>query len=132
MGKGSGSGFHGTPGGNGFHTFSDNLADLTGKYPLSTGGYFGEPSERKNSSARIIQSESPLDTAWDFFQRASAGAERTTTDGPGKYRAHLKDETIIMIREVSSSDGSPAVDIRIVSPHFVKTQKIHFTKGEPK
>lgn len=40
----------------------------------------------------------------------------------------LRDGTTVSIREVSSSDGSPAVEIRISSPGRVKTQKINFVK----
>lgn len=45
----------------------------------------------------------------------------------------MKDGTILSYREVSSSDGSPAVEINIrqSDDHSdIKYQKIHFVKGE--
>ena len=71
--------------------------------------------------------------AYEFFNRISAGYVKITTipyrDGGKKgCVATLKDGTKITIRKKSSSDGSPAVDINIVSPGRVKPHKIHFVK----
>lgn len=48
------------------------------------------------------------------------------------FRVSMKDGSIITYREVSSSDGSPAVDIHIMSSSDdtggVRTQKIHFVR----
>ena len=45
----------------------------------------------------------------------------------------MKDGTIVSYREVSSSDGSPAVEINIRKSDEhgdIKYQKIHFVKGD--
>ena len=68
-----------------------------------------------------------------FINRISAGYVKITAipyrDGGKKgCVATLKDGTKITIRKKSSSDGSPAVDINIVSPGRVKPHKIHFVK----
>lgn len=53
------------------------------------------------------------------------------TNGKGVY-CKMRDGTIISYREISSSDGSPAVEINIKqsTDHAdIKYQKIHFVKG---
>ena len=69
--------------------------------------------------------------AKDFYEKLTYGAiEKSLPNGKGKI-AKLKDGTIITYREISSSDGSPAVDINIkksTNSNGVKQQKIHFTK----
>ena len=52
------------------------------------------------------------------------------SNGKGEV-AKMKDGTIISYREVTSSDGTPAVEINISNsndPADVKKQKIHFIK----
>lgn len=128
------SGTHGTD--SDIHNFADNLPKLTKKYPLSPAGYFGKPGK---GDARLIESESPLKTAKDFYSMATNGAEarkplldKNKKPLPGSEIAIMKDKSRIQIRPVSHSDGSPAVDICIVHSGMVKKQKIHFIKGEKK
>lgn len=130
MGKGSHGGFHGTPGGNGFHTFTDNLPSLIARFPL-TGRHFGDPSEKKNSVARVIRSTDPLRTAKEFFRLATQGGEivRQASD---IAIAKLKDGAHITFRVTSTSDGSPVVDLNISSSSFIRTRKIHFIKETSK
>ena len=48
------------------------------------------------------------------------------------YQTALKDGTIISFRAISSSDGTPVVEINIRKSNThgdVKRQKIHFVKG---
>ena len=126
MGKGSGSGFHGTPGSNATRAFADNLPALTEKFPLH-GQHFGEVSDRKNSSARVIHSKNPERTAEEFFRLATRGGD-VLYDSPTRRTVRLKDRTTITYRVISSSDGSPAVDLKISEPSFIRTRKIHFIK----
>ena len=52
-------------------------------------------------------------------------------NGKGVY-TKMKDGSILSYREVSSSDGSPAVEINIkqsTDHGDIKYQKIHFVKG---
>ena len=61
----------------------------------------------------------------------SSASQQPHPNGKG-YRVSMKDGSIITYREVSSSDGSPAVDINITSSSDdtggVRTQKIHFVR----
>ena len=131
MGKSIHGGFQNTMGHGPFHSLNDNLADVTRRFPLAPYGKFGE---RGKGDARVIKSNAPVGTAYEFFNRITAGYATIRRipykDGSKKgCVATLKDGTKITIRKKSSSDGSPAVDINIVSPGRVKTHKIHFVKG---
>ena len=130
MGKGIHGGFRNTQGVGLHHSLNDNLPDVTRRFPLAPCGKFGE---RGRNNARVIKSSAPVGTAYEFFNRISAGYVKITAipyrDGGKKgCVATLKDGTKITIRKKSSSDGSPAVDINIVSPGRVKPHKIHFVK----
>ena len=138
MSKSLHGGYSGTHGSDDNHrNFADNLPELTKKYPLSPGGYFGT---KGHGEARHIVSDDPLKTAMDFYSKATKGAKIKKplgNDNPNsKPRAEyaiMKDNSRIQIRPIShSSDGSPAVDICIVRTGNVKKQKIHFVKGDNK
>lgn len=114
----------------GSRSLSDNLPELTKKYPLSEGGYFGRASNRtSNNRVRQIVSQNPIKTASDFYKHATAGAVSEKSIPSGKT-SFLRDGTVITLRKISSSDGYPAVDIKIMTPGTVKTHKIHFLKGQ--
>lgn len=49
-----------------FHGVCDNLDMLAGAFPLRE-GYFGRATRPNNSRVRIIESESPLETAREFL-----------------------------------------------------------------
>ncbi|MGN0845036.1 MAG: hypothetical protein ACI4QT_07440 [Kiritimatiellia bacterium] len=129
MGKSIHGGFKNTKGRGNLHSLTDNLPDLTRRFPLAPCGKFGDPGK----GARVIKSPAPVGTAYEFFNRISRGYETIKTisyrDGSKKgCVAKLKDGTIITLRKKSTSDGSPAVDINITSPGRVKPHKIHFIK----
>lgn len=108
----------------------DNLAQLVAIYPLSASGYFGTTVPHK-SGIRRIASDNPVAAANNFYQLATAGIKSTALpNGKGKM-AKTSDGYIITIREVSSSDGSPAIDIRIRKSDSkkIKSHKIHFVKA---
>ena len=94
-------------------------------------GYFGDKGQGTNFVRRIMSSD-PVSTAKDFYDRATyGGIERKLNNGKGVF-AKMRDGSILSFREVSSSDGSPAVDINIKKSNDhggIKYQKIHFTKG---
>ena len=107
-----------------FLSFSDMVA--TGKSGIG-------------SKVRQIESDDPLKTAHDFFNRATKGAiARGPLIDKNKNIVIPHAEVAIMvgggriqIREYSHSDGSPAIDIQMEIPGVVKRQKIHFTlKGD--
>lgn len=131
MGKSIHGGFRNTMGRGNKHSLNDNLADVTRRFPLVPCGKFGE----QGRGARIIRSSAPIGTAYEFFNRITAGYVKIMTipyrDGGKKgCVATLKDGTKITFRKKSASDGSPAVDINIVSPGRVKPRKIHFVRED--
>lgn len=127
MGKGSNGGFNNTPGGNGFHSFTDNLPALVKRYPLIH-GQFGKPSDNKNNIARIIECKNPVEEAELFFKLATKGS-LWRFDKPGLHIAKRKDGSFVTFREISfSMDKSPAIDINMKPPKSIKTTKIHFVK----
>ena len=125
---------HGYKNGTGhYHSITENLPSLSSEYDCNN-GYFGEKGQGRKS-VRNISSDNTMKTAKDFYDRASRGGiEHQMDNGKGVY-TKMRDGTIISYREVSSSDGSPAVEINI---HYsnnhgeIKTQKIHFVKGKRK
>lgn len=122
---------HGYKGDTGHHhSITENLSSLTSNYEYNN-GYFGVKGQSSNH-VRNIASDNPLETAKDFYDKAShGGIERPLDNGKGLY-TKMSDGTILSFREVSASDGTPAVEINIKksSDHGdIKYQKIHFVKG---
>ncbi len=110
------------------HSISDNINSLKSNYKYSN-GYFGDKGQGRDFT-RNISSTDPIKTAVDFYDKASFGGIETT-HSKGKY-TKLSDGTIMSYREISSSDGSPVVEINIrqsANNAGVKYQKIHFVKG---
>ena len=91
-------------------------------------GYFGENSIHGFKSTRNIRTEDNIKTANDFYNKlAFGGMEKRVNDNMKITR--MSDGTVITMRKVSHSDGTPVVDINIKpSKHTggVKGQKIHF------
>lgn len=95
-------------------------------------GYFGENSMHGSKSTRNIKSSDNMNTAKDFYNKlAFGGMEKHVNDNMRITR--MADGTVITMRKVSHSDGTPVVDINIKpSSHTggVKGQKIHFVLEE--
>ena len=122
---------HGYKGDTGHHhSITENLPSLTKKYDYRN-GYFGEKGKGTNYT-RNITSDDPIKTAKEFYDKAAhGGIERKMENGKGLY-TKMQDGSILSFREVSSSDGSPAVEINIkesTNHGDIKYQKIHFLKG---
>lgn len=95
-------------------------------------GYFGRKGKSARDEIRNICSDNPLETARRFHDIISSGGiERRLPNGKGLY-SEMKDHSFVSFRPVSSSDGSPAVDITISSQTqemgYKAYQKIHFIK----
>lgn len=119
---------------NHYHSITDNISELTKSYPLSN-GYFGKKGDSKDNSIRHIESSDPEATAKDFYDKAAFGGKEKFIYGKdGSIKGattKMSDGTIITWRKVSSSDGSPAIDINIKYSNDsggLKRQKIHFVK----
>ena len=119
-----------------FRSISENVTALKNDYPF-LGGYFGRKGESStNSRVRNIESADPHATAKEFYNKAAYGGiesdiyNKKTGVVIGR-KTKLADGSIISWRDVSSSDGTPAVEINIeqsTSNGGVKQQKIHFVK----
>ncbi len=127
-------GFNYKGGADHYHSIGENVSGLSKDYPLSN-GYFGTKGDSKDNSIRHIESSDPAATAKDFYDKAAhGGKEEDILDKNGNIKGattKMADGTIITWREVSSSDGSPAVDINIKhsdDSSGLKGQKIHFVK----
>lgn len=97
-------------------------------------GHFGK--RYGHSSSYEISSENPQKTALSFFSKLTSGGSVTKiTTGTGwGYRAHMGDNSIVMLRMHTSVVGSPAIDINVESSFtkgrtIVRSHKIHFIKS---
>lgn len=122
---------HGYKGDTGHHhSITENLSSLKSDYKYQN-GYFGDPGQGR-SFVRNIKSSDPAKSAKDFYDKAAhGGIEKQMSNGKGAY-TKMKDGSILSYRAVSTSDGSPAVEINIKQSNDhgeIKYQKIHFVKG---
>lgn len=119
-----------------YHTLGENAASLKESYKFNpNSGYFGEPGKSSNNHVRNIESEDPLKTSKDFYEKAAYGGKETPLKNGEGVITIMKDGTVIVFRETSHSDGTSAIDINIKSPKDnggIKSQKIHFVKKEVK
>lgn len=114
-----------------FRSIGQNVLITSSKYSFSK-GFFGENSRHGKERTRNIASSDNISAAKDFYDRiAFGGREQIVNENMRITR--MADGTVITMRKVSSSDGTPVVDINIrPSSHTggVKGQKIHFVQGE--
>ena len=127
MSKSEHGGFLHTSGARRGRTLLDNVLQTTREFPLTVDGLFGNAGN--NSGVRHIESRDPIATSHKFYGLLTDGGEtlRQTTTMTIKK---MSDGAIVTWRLVSSSDGSPAVDINMsrVVGGVVRTHKIHFIK----
>lgn len=101
-----------------------NAESMKETYPLTPSGYFGE----KGKNVRIIKSPDPITTARDFYSRIRAGGDVSPLPNGKGTMTKLSDGTLIVYREVTSTPGSPAVEITVSGSKTIKNQKIHFVR----
>ena len=126
-----GHGFKGDTGHH--HTIGENLSNARSAYTYNDAtGYFGNKGQSHSTSVRNIVSDDPVATAKDFYDRLTYGGIKKKLENGKGVITIVKDGSVLTFREVSSSDGTPAVDINITSSGDdtggIKTQKIHFVK----
>lgn len=111
-------------------SLEDNLPGLTKLFPLSPQGYFGVKGNGRH--VRRIFSEDALRTAKVFFRLLTRGAGDARPISRTGIVVTLKDGTRVTYREISTSDGSPAVDINVSRRigQIATFQKIHFEKED--
>ncbi len=119
-----------------FRSIGENVATLKDNY-LFSDGYLGKKgASSSNSHVRNITSADPNATAKNFYDKAAYGGIENDiynkkTGAIIGHKTNLADGSIISWRSISSSDGSPVVEINIeksTSNGGVKQQKIHFVK----
>ena len=117
-----------------YHSIGQNVMVTTKSYPMQN-GYFGVNSPSTGNRTRNIISADNLATAEDFYSKiANGGLEKEYKHGALRI-TRMHDGTVITMRTVSHSDGTPVVEINISSSRStggVKQQKIHFVKGDEK
>lgn len=111
-----------------YREIGENISSLVQKYHYED-GMFGQRGSR--TYFRVITAEDPLKEANYFYQQLSkGGVERSVKNGKVRISV-MSDGSEVSIREVTSTEGSPAVEISIrrsINPGGLKTQKIHFLK----
>jgi len=104
-----------------------NAHKMRGAYTLKANGYFGDATGHRR--VRQIVSANALRSANDFFKQLTKGTTAKPLSNGKGYIARMPDGYTVTVRAVSSSDGSPAVDIHIkCHEKTVKDQKIHFVE----
>ena len=102
----------------------DNAKPLAQKYGLTRGGYFGS----KSKNCRVIVTSTPKDTSISFYKQLGKGGRLIPLNNNKGTMTILDDGTRIVHRLITSTKGSPALEITISGSPLVKDQKIHFTK----
>lgn len=111
-----------------YHTLLENIPSVSSKYMIDN-GYFGIPGNGRKGFSRNYVSDNPLANATEFYNYIANGGIEVMMPNNRGFFTKMKDGTIISFREVSSSDGSPAIDINIKESSNtggIKQQKIHF------
>ncbi len=112
------------------HSINENIKKLSDFYMFSN-GYFGSRGDSTRESTRHIESSTPISTSINFYNKLTyGGIEKALPNGKGVV-TKLQDGSIVSYRKISSSDGSPVVDINIKYSNNtggVRQQKIHFVK----
>ena len=112
-----------------YAVFHGGFGKTKGSYKYnSNSGKFGS----KGKNVQIISSNNPIKTSEDFFKKISKGGIKSKlTNGKGD-RVDFTDGTTITYRLITSTKGSKAVDIIVVSKSEggISTQKIHFVKED--
>lgn len=113
-----------------YRKLQENYAMIKVSYPVSN-GYIGKVGLSGNSQIREVQASDPIAEAQKLYDTiAYGGIESNLPNKKGKYTV-MQDGSVITFRVITSTKGSPAVDINIkhsTSNNCFKTQKIHFSK----
>lgn len=114
-----------------YRSIGQNILIASSKYAYAN-GRFGVNSPHGGASTRNIAAVDNLAAARDFYDKIAYGGKETVVNDNLRI-TRMADGSIITMRRVSHSDGTPVVDINIErSAHTsgLKKQKIHFIKED--
>lgn len=114
-----------------YHSLRDNLPRVNENYKHNENGYFGEIGKSGCNAIRQINCDDPIAEAHKFFNTIGFGGIETELPNHKGISSKLKDGTIIVCRDITSTLGSPAVEINIRYSNDscgIQNQKIHFEK----
>ena len=105
---------------------NDNVAKMTGRFAPNEYGNFGI----QGKNVRVMKSEDPLSESASFYDLLGNGGEIKTIPGKAGTITKLDDGSRITYRVITSTEGSPAVEINVKNVNtFIKNQKIHFERS---
>lgn len=112
-----------------YRSIEQNILITASEYPY-TNGRFGISSPHGGASTRNISAVDNLAAAKGFYDRIAFGGKESIVNENLRI-TRMADGSIITMRKVSHSDGTPVVDINIErSTHTggLRKQKIHFIR----
>ena len=113
-----------------YRKFSENYSNVEKQYPINK-GYIGSKGTSSKPMNREIKASDPISASKKLYDTLSyGGIESKLPNGKG-IRTTMKDGTVVVYRVITSTPGSPAVEINITKSTEsgkLKSQKIHFTK----
>ena len=108
--------------------FEQNQERLGQKYRRDLQGRFGIPGKRGSEEKRHLVTDTPLSTAIEFFNKLRVSSNGLVSIGNG-WTASFGKGITVTFRPKSTSDGSPAIDIKNVS-RISDNYRIHFVTPE--
>ena len=114
-----------------YHTLRENLPEVSKSYTPSEEGYYGKVGKAGVDEIRQIDVDDVLAESKKFYDTIAYGGIETPLPKGNGFRTDLKDGTIIVYREITSTEGSPAVEINVNKSNDncgLKFHKIHFEK----
>lgn len=106
-----------------------NLNSLKEKYNFNKeNGKFGT----KDKNCQVIKCKDPCAESQEFYDKISVGGVKSELSNGKGMRTDFEDGSVVTHRLITSTQDSPAVDIKIVAYKNgkISTQKIHFIKEE--
>jgi hypothetical protein len=103
-----------------------NYLKVQDKYPIRTGGNLGHKTD--HTGFNNFYSDNPMKDAMELYSNLSNGSATRIQDDV--VLSKFKDGDIVSFRPYTSTSGSPAVDIKVVSSSILRKQRIHFLLWE--
>lgn len=101
-----------------------NYLKVQDKYPLRAGGNLGERTGK--AGLNNWYSDNPMRDAMELFSDLSNGGITEYSGNNHGIITTFENKSNVMFRPYTSTEGSPAVDIRVSNPGMIRGQKIHF------